>query len=491
MLKKEFKIKKISAKNFKGIEDFEKEIDGNSIVIGSDNGNGKTSLLQFVLKCLYNEFKINADLLNQDDPEGESTGEILLVDENGQEWPLTYKNKKTSSGRESQTFELITPLGPMKNNNRFKALTPPPYIDFNRFILNQDTPAGRRKNIAQLLLPHVDGVNLDLMYDEKKELESEAKAIKKEASDLEKFLTVHGVSPEDILRFSEKPIDIVELQDRKTIAEKIQKEYDAKQEILQSNEDEKLAQEIYQLDGEYHVHLTSEKKRIQEEIKKLQAQLKHIEDRDPTILRIKKEIDAKKNKRKSFTERKMAAENWFLLNPERPNTEEIEKEILQASETNARINNIMKAKPQAEKLQELRGKHAQKQSEAKKKIEEIRGLVMQSGILEILPENMIIDYSGDYPELLHINEQGHQLQMTSDQIETSQLIMHLNELLFAFVEKSALKTICVPDASLLGKKRTLELCQKAEERGLQVLLEKVVDDEKELRVYTLEEFYKD
>lgn len=131
------KVIKLKIKNFNDIpqlENFEKEINGQNIILLGENGVGKSSIMQFIQIALGNTNEIPTN------PSGEGT---VITDDNGREWTFNLVFKKGKP-----VITVITPDG-MKDDRKSILANVIGAVDFDidEFVALSDTTAGRKKQV--------------------------------------------------------------------------------------------------------------------------------------------------------------------------------------------------------------------------------------------------------------------------------------------------------------------------------------------------------
>jgi predicted ATP-dependent endonuclease of OLD family len=417
------KVKEIRIEEFKTIEDFTLQTNLNNIILVGPNETGKTTIMQFVNIALGNNRVIPVD----------TTGAgHVVIDKDGTEYRLELKIEDGKSKIRIRSESL-------KDDTKaaLHALVGAVNFDPNRFVELSKTKEGQKKQVEEykLLLPQElqEGLvrfqnNIKANYDDRTELNKELTKLKVAVESHVLIGFAHGEGSPELVAIATKTTDIKEVMKKRDDAVAHNTRLAAAQEKLK---------------GLGEVATTQDK-----DIKELEEKLAHLRD----MRLITKEAIEK-------------GEQFVKANPEQP-TGVFDTEISTAQETNDKAASAKKLLEDIEKLKLMEIESGELTAKIDAEREAVANAIRDNQIIQ----GLVFD-----DDKLTLDG----IPVTSDHMSTSQrgkLGM-------------ALKYAENPDAPVLiqslesyDKDSRAFIFEFAQERGLQVIAEKVGENAEELIV---------
>lgn len=202
------RVKKITIKEFKKLQNLEKVIDGDNIIISGENGVGKSSVMQFIEIALGKSTNI---------PPG-ATGEgVVVADKDGNEYSFHVKFDKNNKA----VLTITTPDGLSDSRKgTIAAIVGAINFDIHEFVEQSKSEKGRKEQVEifKNLLPEdirneVNKLEANVEVNYKKRTE-----INKEIKDLKGFISEHDLIKKGIPLESFKPVDVSAENDKYTAA---------------------------------------------------------------------------------------------------------------------------------------------------------------------------------------------------------------------------------------------------------------------------------
>jgi len=290
------KIQKVKIKKFKILEDVEKEVKGNHILLIGDNSRGKSSFIQFLQIALGNSKVI---------PPGVDGDGVVWTSKDGNEYKFDVKIRDGKS--------VVTITGPDGGKDSRKGylsqLCGAVEFDINSFVELSKTPAGRREQIEifKSFLPQEVQEDLKSFENRVKTSYDERTDVNRKIKELDGSVRTNPIAGQTLSQF--KQVDVASaMASLKSI-----QEANAKIEKVIVN----------------HENRAIEIKSIEEQIKTLKASLKE-------------KVDLQEQ-----------ATKWMKENPVQ-STASLEDTINNATQANNDYQLAQSLKTQLDKLEELR-----------------------------------------------------------------------------------------------------------------------------------------
>src|SRR3990167_1432398 len=395
------KVEKIRIKKFKVLEDFEHEFNGENYMIVGENGVGKTSLIQFLGIAFGDQKHIQPDCYGDGvvwiDKDGKNYVLKVKIDEGKSKITITYPDGKTLDSKGA----LHTLFGAVS-------------FDPDEFAMLSKTKAGQKDQVLQYkkLLP-VEFVSF---------LETEEKRIKdweSERTDLGREVTKLKGSVE------KNPMLGSNLNDMPSV------------DIAKVYEELKVAQKHNETVARGQENMATREKEAQEK---------------------EKEIDQLKISLKEKRNNANEIANWLNANPKK-DVSEMEKQIAEATEINAKFDAAKALKSDMLKLEGQQNEYG----EYTAKIEAGRQLIADAIRYEKLP----IDGLGFDEDKLLWNG----IPVNPESLSESE-VMELG-VRIKFAENPEFGILLLNRTESIGKTRWESILSMCKEKGWQVIAEKV------------------
>lgn len=424
------KIMSVKLKKFKVLKDFEKQFDGNSVLLLADNGRGKSSLMQAIEIALGSKKSIPTEFNGS---EG-----VVEVDKDGMPYTFSFKSDKKGELK----LSVILPNG-IKEDKKGVIAGIVGAIDFdiNEFVELSDSTAGRKKQVEMFkkLLPaeivaELDAMNkkVQMSYDDRTELNRKIDTLKG-------FLNEDNVFGKDL---KVQPVDVSAL----TL------------ELEKANAVNKKIEEVESRIAERERSISSgqqRKKHIEEQIAALMQEAEQV---DKTI-----QEDSAKN---------VQATEWLKTN-QKVDTSAITAQINSANETN-----ILAAKAE---------EHNKKLAQLKELQEQVENLtIMIDGSRQAIAD-AIRDMDSPV-EGLSFNDEMliyNGVPVEKSSLSTSEIIELGIKMKFA--SNPDYGVMMIEHGESLGQKRYEEILEFAKKYNLQLFIEQVVRGKEELEVQFIPE----
>ncbi len=444
------KLIKAEVTNFKNIDHRIVDMDGRSMVIIGKNGAGKSSLIQALMSPL-NAKMVPAEPIK--DGEERASVELTISGKlHGEEtlyrvdMYFTPGNKKgrlvvTNSDGEAIKGATKSIVNSIVGNIGFDMFE---FLDMAKTKEGKVSKPGIKKQI-DVLKGFMKPEEKDQMHSietEYKEKYEERTGYNSRIKQLEAFLQNSEYTQEEIDKYS-KPIDASKIQQQSSEMAKKISNHDSVLKGIESKEDEIKAKE-------------EDVEDIKNEIKKLQEKLKGKEN---AISDLKKDIQKGKE--------------WLEKNP-KPNPEDIDKQLAEINEHNAKHEEIRSFIEKNNELNDCKDKSNFISNELKE-LEEQKKKVMSSSSLPV--KGLSFDEDQIYYKGLPFVE---------GQIPTSTLIGIGTKIAMAM--NPNLKVLTIHDGSLLDKETLSAVIKMTEKYGYQLLIEIVDQNGGDLDIKFTEEY---
>lgn len=294
------KVKKVTLKRFKSIEDLEVDLDGKSVFLTGENGRGKSSFMQ----------AIKIALGSSDDVPPNMTGNgVVEVTKDGQ--PYTFAFKTGKSGKPELSVTL--PDGTRESKKGIiGGLVGPISFDINHFVSLSDSTSGRKEQVEQFkrLLPAEFINGLEVFEKKVKTLYDDRTELGRKITTLEGFVKESKLFGDDLKR---KPVDVTALN----------------ADLERANAHNNKVKEV--------------QSRYEDRAKNISAKESEIEE-------LEKKIAALKESLKEDNEKQNGAKDWLSKN------KEVETSSLIEAINNASTNNVIAAQAEEhnKKLKQLK-----------------------------------------------------------------------------------------------------------------------------------------
>lgn len=413
-------VQTVKIKEFKILNDFEAEINGNHILLCGDNGVGKSSLIQFLKIALGDQSNIP--------PNATGKGEVVF-DHNGNQ--LICK----VSFKDGKPVVKVSGHGIAIDNNKGAIASLFGAVDFNpdKFVELSKSTKGRKEQLDDFLktldADFVKGItefraNVKNNYDSRTELNKDITKLKGSIS----LHPLNNLPDFELAKLIE--VDTVEIMEQ----------------LKQANT--KNANFTKVSDG-----IETRKKTIQEKINKIAELNKQIEDLNTEIKAVGKEVED--------------GNKWLKENP-KVDTAVFETTIAEASETN-------KKAASAKQLIEDRAKFVQYTDEAGELTAKIESWIeaINESIREM--QSPVEDLTFDEEQLIYKG-----VPVSPDSLSTSE-IMELGVRL-SMVKNPNLGILFINRGESLGTDRLKTIKALADSEGWQIIMEQVERGKKQLEI---------
>lgn len=436
---------KLEVENFKKLQNVIVDIGGRSLMFVGPNESGKSTLIQAMMS------PINSKLLPSEPiKKGETHARIShtiggTIDGQHKEYIMDlYFTPKDNKGRlviKNENGEVLKQPATL-----IKSIVGTVSFDVTQWL--NDKPENKLKTIKMLT---GKGQDIDVISSKIK-LEKEAlKKAKDRADEVDAILSNHGLSAEEVDRYSNR-IDIAPMQEAMSSISGAQQQWD---DI--KNKVEGFRQSVNNSSVKIQ-SANAEIFRLQEEIKRQQSIIES---------EIKSADVANENIAKG--------ETWLNNNP-RPSVEAVSAQINEAIAHNEKCNNVAQLQVHQRELLKCRETVEVKKSEITK-LESERDSIIKNSQLPI--EGLTFD-----DEMLYLDG----LPLETEQINTARLFDVGVEVAMAM--NPTLKIIFLHDGSLFDRNHLRAIIKKIEDRGYMAVVEMVAFDGDNLEVKFTEEVLK-
>lgn len=458
---------KLVVENFKNLQNVVVDIGGRSLMFIGPNGSGKSALIQAMMSPMNSKMLPTEPIKAGEERAMISHTIAGTIDGVHKQYVMDlYFTKKDSRGK----LVIKNELGEVLKSpaTLIKSIIGNVSFDVTQWL--NDKPENKLKTIKALT---GKGQEIDVISANIK-LEKEAK---KKASDradeLDAILSNHGLSAEEVDRYSNK-IDIAPMQEAMSSIASAQAQWDDinnKVIAFQATVDNANARiNNAKESASLRINAASaEISRLQEEIKRQQGIIDAVtKEYDVTVANINQESETAR-------QNVVKGNDWLKANP-RPSVEEVSNKINEAIAHNEKYNAIAKLAEHQRELLKCRETVVAKNA-AISKLEADRDNVIKNSQLPI--EGLSFD-----DESLYLDG----LPLEDGQINTARLwdvgvdvAMSLNP---------TLKIIFLHDANVFDKKHLHAIIEKIEARGYMAVCEFVKFEGEELEVKFTEEVLK-
>lgn len=413
-------VQTVKIKEFKILNDFEAEINGNHILLCGDNGVGKSSLIQFLKIALGDQSNIP--------PNAKGKGEVVF-DHNGN--ALTCK----VSFKDGKPVVKVSGHGISIDNNKGAIASLFGAVDFNpeKFVELSKTSKGRKEQLDEFkstLDPDfIKGIaefqaNVKNNYDSRTELNKDLTKLKGSVA----LHPLNNLPNYELEKFQE--VDTVAVMEQLTFA---------------NSKNEKFTKVS---DG-----IETRKKAIQEKINKIAELNKQIDDLNLEIKTVGKEVED--------------GNKWLKENP-KVDTSVIEKTISDASEINKKAASAKQLIEDRAKIE----KYTEEAGELTANIESSTEAIANA-IREM--ESPVEDLSFDDEQLIYKG-----VPVSPDSLSTSE-IMELG-IRLQMVKNPNLGILFIQRGESLGTDRLKLIKELADNEGWQIIMEQVERGKKQLEI---------
>lgn len=421
---RELKIKTLRLKNIKCYQERDIDLSGRSVHLVADNGKGKSTIIQFVKKFMFENGVKVSEAIKQGADTGEA--EAVFQDQFGQMFVGKIAYKTNARGEQVETYTMTGPDGgKFDRAAREKLLGERFLFDAVEFATNQASAPGRAKNLEKVFKPLL-GVDFEDTDGQIKELSERRRMAGQEKSTIESMFDGNGITLEDVEKDYEMP-DTAAIKGRlDAAAQKNRRLAELSQKIDSNNEE--IARKKAQVQA-----LMSQVADLEEETRQATEQLATI----GTI----------------------------------ESVESIQDDYAAAVATENRIKMIKGMKPQVDKLvaatvayEDLTAKIAGLKKSKIDACEKASGKLPGQFKLSINDKDQIE---------LRYTENGLSLPFDETSIPRSRMIIASVVLGMELLKDSAFRIITIEDASLLGKGAYDTIMSAVNEMGFQALIEEV------------------
>jgi len=403
------KIQKVSIKKFKVLENFEADIMGNNIFIMGENGQGKSSFIQFIRVALGDQSNIPPD----------ATGEgVVVATKDGGQYTLKVKFKDNKP-----VIEVTSPDG-LKDSRKgtLAALTGAIGFDIDEFVSLSKTVSGKKKQV-EIYKSFLDSEiikELDTYAANVKSLEADRTEIGREEKRLRALIESHPLRNE---------IDLSKFKDVNTAT--------LMESLNSANKKNESIKDI----------------KVKIEGKKLE-----ITNYDIKIAELEKEIEALKV-RKIDTQGEITKGNVWLTANTTIDTTDIQQQIESASETNKKSASARQLKLD----QEAHAKALDEYGEATANIESQRQTIADT-IKQM--DTPIEGLSFDDDTLIYNGVPVSEASLSTSEIQELGLLMKV-------AENKELGILFLERGESLGAKRLKDIQEMAAKNNMQLIVEQV------------------
>lgn len=424
-MSRQLKVSEVTLKNFKAVREGTLHFVNTTFLRGK-NGAGKTTVLQLLDFLIAGETGVKIPQMIKEGA-AQAEAEITLVDDQGREYNFSWEIKKLKSGKEKITGKVIGPEGRIADPQALLGAYIKP-IDIGKFLSNQATEAGRRKNMKEVFEPLL-GLDLSGMDLEQKEAEEERKETRRDLKD--KMARLDGAG----LRWEELAQDLPPEKNTDELNKRLASAYQINSDIQKAEQASAEAEE-------------------------------KIKDAEAKIRSLQEEI----NKQKGI---RVRADNFLAENyPIDPT--QVQAEIEEANQYNSRLRVMATYKPDAEKIPNLK----ERDEELTSKIEALRKqkqeLVHAAASSGKMPDILSLRLNEkDQVELWAKDDRGTLVPFHDLQVQKSYQVLLLCWLMAHITKERNFAALPVTDGSLLDPDNMERLIKLCEEYGLQLVVELV------------------
>jgi predicted ATP-dependent endonuclease of OLD family len=432
MSKEGLRFESLEVENFKNIEKKIVSIGGRSFIVTGQNAAGKSSLIQALLSPMDSKVKQPKKAI-MDGKDKASTKVVIKGEIGGEEHEYTLEMFYTPG---NQTGRLVI------RNSAGEALKSPAKtldaivgnIAFDMFKFLNGTGPAKVKVIKELagIVSQIDALDA-----QRKEKMADKLFKTRSCEEKEAIMKNHGLSQDDIEKYSEsihvEPIN----EELANISKKIES-YARIKNGVQKFKDDNLA-------------LNADNVKYEKEITELEAKIAELKE---TVKANKETIEQNKSSQSK-------GEEWLEKNKE-PNAGEISKRLSDANLHNENYNKVVELGKKQVEIVTLKKEIEKLQAEVVKIDDDKLRLIKKS---KLPIKGMTFD-----DEQVYLNG----LPMEEGQINTAELYKAGFEISKAL--NPNLRVIIIPEGSLFDRKSLMAVIKQADEEGYQVIAEVVSDD---------------
>lgn len=458
---------KLVVENFKNLQNVVVDIGGRSLMFIGPNGSGKSALIQAMMSPMNSKMLPSEPIKTGEERAMISHTIAGTIDGVHKEYVMDlFFTKKDSKGRlviKNENGEVLKSPATL-----IKSIIGNVSFDVTQW-LNDDA----KKKLATIKTLTGRGQDIDVISANLKLEKDAQKKSKDRADELDAILSNHGLSAEEVDRYSNK-IDITAMQTAMSSIGAAQSQWDDinnKVVGFKATVDnaEMRINTLKEAANAKINAVSTEIFRLQEEIKRQQGiQANAVTECDNAVDTINQEVVTAKDN-------VVKGEQWLVANP-RPSVDEVSRQINEAIAHNEKCNAISKlAEHQRELLKCREAMEAKKSIIAK--LENDRSEIIKHSQLPI--EGLTFD-----DDTLYLDG----LPLEDGQINTARLWDVGVDIAMAM--NPTLKIIFLHDANVFDKKHLHAIIEKIESRGYMAVCEFVKFEGEELEVRFTEEVLK-
>ena len=458
------------------------ELGSNGKIFIGQNASGKSTQMA-VFEMMGNQKGLKLQNLVQ---VGENEGEmkIFFKDEKGNDFVLTYHIKQGE--RQTIKSELSWDMGKVSKKDMPKVLgdnLPEPF-DIHKFMSNQGTTSGKRKN-AEIVFHELLGIDLSDKLGKLDNNADELKEVRVRIKHNKGTFTGREFSYEDALA-EKKKLSLQEYKDKVDVAKRYEMQDQQKDKLI--NHLEELGKSVMKTQEKFDSAVSGQMKTIQDEIDRLigmRDNLREISEKDEFL---REDIDlihkigntdvrTQLSQLRTLKESLAISTNEFddLQTCDDPGftIEDAEKDLEDAISYNARVDIYDTLRPQALAIKEdlvVEDKLIQSRSEITESLNED---IAKVNTKEHMPEGV----------RFHATESGIRLQVRASESEwvdaapntvNTAKLMEISVFLgIKMLQKNKLRLMTIRDASLLDADTMERIFDQCLENKVQLFMEVV------------------
>ncbi len=428
------KIQKVSIRNFRNIENIQKEINGNNILLLGENQRGKSNFIKALEIALGMTSLVGVNPIMN----GKKEASIqVITDDKGNEYKFEVKFKE---GSDKPSITVTAPNG-LKNTAKSVIGSIVGEIDFDidAFVEMSKTEKGRKQQVEIVRSFLSEEVKTELrkhentikaQYDDRTEINRKIKT-------MQGFISESGLTPDDMKKYF--------------LAEPIEKLTEELNAGINTNQNIQKAKSKFE-------EIDKSVERGVAEVQKLKDRIKEIEQLNESLL-----LDGKK------------IENWLAAKENQP----VDISHLQEKMKDATAHNLMHEKVNSVRTQEMKAEELQAESEALTILIETTRQLISDTIKDLDMPIEGLSFNDD-----NLTYNGSVVDEST--LSTSEIMMLGVKLKMA--KNPNAKVLFIERGESLGSDKLHNLQKMAKDHGFQIIMEQVQRGTEELLIEIMPEY---